>query len=388
LVWRLAGTWFNYLSALWLQKKQTGNAGLKKFQTKYMPPAPTGRHLYFCKVKYQIGDKVLILHSNEEADVMDIINDKMLLVDVQGVRFPVYMDQVDFPYFKRFTEKKLFPAKKEKQYVDDVRKEKMAEKYRVEDGVWLTFLPVMDIDQFGDSIVQEMKIHLVNHTALQYNFIYALHFFGKPDFQLKNTVHPFEDFYLHDIKFEDLNDNPSFEFEFHLAQPDKNKEDYFDTVVKLKPKQLFAKIKELQENNQATFSQLLFEKYPVKTIEHKVELGEKAKNKHKIYDASNARQHIEPAQSVIDLHIEKLTDNWSPMDNFEILSLQLKTFEKFYHLSVIHHQPSLIVIHGIGEGKLRDEIHAILRNKAEVKSFINQYHPRYGYGATEIFFQY
>jgi dsDNA-specific endonuclease/ATPase MutS2 len=46
------------------------------------------------------------------------------------------------------------------------------------------------------------------------------------------------------------------------------------------------------------------------------------------------------------------------------------------------------VIHGIGEGKLRDEIHDILRLKKEVKSFVNQYDPRFGYGATEIFFQY
>ncbi len=76
------------------------------------------------------------------------------------------------------------------------------------------------------------------------------------------------------------------------------------------------------------------------------------------------------------------------MSNYEIVSLQLKTFEKFYHLAVLHHQPSLIVIHGIGEGKLRDEIHDILRLKKEVKSFVNQYDPRFGYGATEIFFQY
>ena len=55
-------------------------------------------------MKYQIGDRVLILHSNEEADIIDIINEKMLMVDVKGVSFPVYMDQVDFPYFKRFTE--------------------------------------------------------------------------------------------------------------------------------------------------------------------------------------------------------------------------------------------------------------------------------------------
>lgn len=339
-------------------------------------------------MKYQVGDMVLILHSNEEAVVTDIINDKMLMVDVKGVNFPVYMDQVDFPYFKRFTEKKIFPAKKEKQYIDDVRKEKRAELNRVEDGVWLTFLPVMDMDEFGDLVVEELKLHLVNHTSQAYQFSYKLHYFGKPDFDLKNTVRPFEDFYLHDIPFEDLNDSPSFEFDFSLAEPDKKKADHYESAVKLKPKQLFARIEELKQKNQATFSQLLFEIYPDKTVEDKVEMGRLAAKGYKVYEASKARQHLEPARTVVDLHIEKLADNWKRMSNYEILSLQLKTFEKYYDLAIAHHQPTFIVIHGVGEGVLRSEIHDILRLKKEVKSFVNQYHPNYGYGATEIYFQY
>ena len=339
-------------------------------------------------MKYQIGDIVLILHSNEEGRVVDIINDKMLMVDVKGVSFPVYMDQVDFPYFRRFTEKKLFPAKKEKQFVDDIRKEKPSQDKRTADGVWLTFLPVMDMDEFGDVVVEELKLHLINRTETPYRFVYKLHFFGKPDFELKNTIQPFEDFYLHDVDFADLNDSPSFEFDFSLLQPDKKKAEHFESSVKLKPKQLFAKIEELKEKNQATFSQLLFKNYPDKVIEDTVEMGKLAAKGYKIYEASKARQHLEPARSVIDLHIEKLTDDYRRMSNYEIVSLQLKTFEKYYHLAVAHHQPSLIVIHGVGEGVLRNEIHDILRLKKEVKSFVNQYHPNFGYGATEIFFQY
>ena len=74
-------------------------------------------------MKYQLGDTVLILHSNEEGQIVDFINDKMLMVDVSGVRFPVYMDQIDFPYFKRFSEKKIVPSPKQKKYIDDVKKE-------------------------------------------------------------------------------------------------------------------------------------------------------------------------------------------------------------------------------------------------------------------------
>lgn len=112
------------------------------------------------------------------------------------------------------------------------------------------------------------------------------------------------------------------------------------------------------------------------------------KRGYKVYSAKEARQHLEPARSVVDLHIEKLADDATRMSNFEILTLQLKTFEKYYDLAVAHMQPTLVIIHGVGKGVLRDEIHDALKLKKEVNYFINQYEPKYGYGATEIFFKY
>src|SRR3954462_246941 len=159
-------------------------------------------------MKFQIGDKVLVLHSNEEGEIVDIINDKMVMVDVRGVKFPAYIDQLDFPYFKRFSEKKLFPVKKEKKYVDEVRREKEP-KHKVVDGVWLSFLPVMDVDEFGDDVVEELKVHLINRTYRSFRFFYKLQFFGESEFELKNEIHPFSDFYIHDVPFADMSDNPS-----------------------------------------------------------------------------------------------------------------------------------------------------------------------------------
>lgn len=338
-------------------------------------------------MKYQIGDIVLILHSNEEARVLDIISKDMLMVEAGGVSFPVYKDQVDFPYFKRFTEKKKEPAKT-RLYAEDLKKEKKQPPPREENGVWLTFLPVLDTDEFGDTVVEELKLHLVNHTAATYQFAYRLLFFGKPDFELRNTILPFSDFYLHDIPFEDLNDSPAFTFEFVLEPPDRNKVPFLESAVRLKPKQLFARIDELQRQNKATFSEKLFDRYPDKPVEDKVEMGPLAARGYRVYEAGKARQHLEAPRSVVDLHIDKITDDWKGLSNYEILQLQLRTFEKFLELSILHHQASLVVIHGVGEGVLRDEIHDLLRHRREVKSFVNQYHPAYGFGATEIYFQY
>jgi hypothetical protein len=337
-------------------------------------------------LKFQIGDRVLILHSGEEAEVIDIINDKMLLVDVEGVQFPVYMDQVDFPYLKRFSGKAAPPPVKEKKYIDDIRKEKPGSIEKTEDGMWLTFLPLMKTDDAGEEVVWLMKLHLINNTRRKYKFIYELHFSGRPDFDLKNELHPFEDFYLHDILFESMNDNPSFAFKFSPAVHEKELADYYETSLRMKPKQLFSRLAELKEKNEPSFSFRLFETYPLKKPKQEIYLPELSGKEY--YDATQIRQRMEAPLSVIDLHIEKLTDEWDKMSSQEMLNLQLRTFEKYYDLAIAHLQPGLTVIHGIGEGKLRDAIHKILEKKPEVRSFVNQYHPLYGFGATEIFFRY
>jgi len=340
-------------------------------------------------MKFEVGDKVVVIHSNEEGEVVDIINNKMVMVDVRGVKFPAYIDQLDFPYFKRFSEKKLFPPeKKEKKFIDDVPREKKKITQKVVDGVWLTFIPVVDNDDFGDDVVTELKVHLVNRTEAGYKFIYRLNYFGKTEFELTNQVHAFEDFYVHDVPFENLNDSPVFSFEFSLVTPDKNKAAYYEASVKLKPKQVFTRIEEVRQKGEATFSYKLFAEYPGKPYEEPVEISNLAKAGYKIYDASKVRQNLEPAKQELDLHIERLTPDWESLSNFEILALQIKTFEKYFDLAIAHRVPWMVVIHGVGSGKLRDEIHEILRLRKEVKTFVNQYHPSYGYGATEIYFQY
>src|SRR5580765_7369322 len=111
-------------------------------------------------MKYEVGDKILVLHSNEEGTVVELMNENMVMIEVDKVRFPVYMDQIDFPYFKMFSKsfkKESFdkdssdklgmpPQKKGKKYVDDIKREKTTAKYKVGDGVWLSFLPVFDKD--------------------------------------------------------------------------------------------------------------------------------------------------------------------------------------------------------------------------------------------------
>ena len=334
-------------------------------------------------MKFQVGDKVLVRHSNEEGEVVDIINDKMVMVEVKGVRFPAYSDQIDFPYFKRFTEKK--PAKKN---VEMPRQEPpQARKISGQPGIQLSFFPVFDKDVFEDEVVDYYKIYLVNQTPLELNFGYWLRLGGVTDMELSSNIHAFSDFYLQNLSQEKLNDNPRLDFDFSLVTPVAGKVEHFEVSHKVKPKQVFQKTEELQKRQEASFSYPLFDTFPDAPYQESLDLSRLGNAGFKIYDAGKARQHIEPARSVIDLHAEKLIDRPERLTPEEILALQLSTFEKYYELAVLHHQPTLVVIHGVGTGRLRDEIHEILHTKKEVKSFVNQYLPAYGYGATEVFFR-
>jgi hypothetical protein len=336
-------------------------------------------------MKYEVGDKILVLATDEDGKVVEIMNEKMVMIEVRGVRFPAYMDQIDFPYFKMFSQPKKIVEKKT-IYVDNIKREKTPIKTKIGDGVFLQFLPIYDKDIFDDDVVEKLKIFLINKNEEGYDFNYNLMFNGESSFNLKNNIGGLSEFYLHDVSFEDMGEAPKFEFDFSLTIPDKKKATAHEVFFKLSGKKLFKKIEETQLKNDASFNYELFTHYPGKMDDEKVDLSRLGGAGFRVYDAGKIKDNLAIARSVVDLHIEKLTDSWKHLSNFEILTLQLNNFEKYYDLAVAHKQATLIVIHGVGEGKLRDEIHDILKLKNEVKSFVNQFHPLYGYGATEIYF--
>jgi hypothetical protein len=88
----------------------------------------------------------------------------------------------------------------------------------------------------------------------------------------------------------------------------------------------------------------------------------------------------------IDLHIEKLAENWRKMSNAEILRLQLAAFDNYLSNAIRLGAPQVFIIHGVGQGRLRDEIATRLMQNPDVQTFKNEYHHKYGWGATEVLF--
>jgi dsDNA-specific endonuclease/ATPase MutS2 len=89
----------------------------------------------------------------------------------------------------------------------------------------------------------------------------------------------------------------------------------------------------------------------------------------------------------IDIHIEKLVDSSSGMKNADIVRIQMAAFDNYMSQAIRLGVDRVFIIHGMGEGKLKNMIASRLIQTPEVVSFKNEFHPRYGYGATEVIFK-
>ncbi len=339
-------------------------------------------------MKFEVGDTVRILHSGEEAVVIELMEEGMVRVEVGGMDFPVFEDQLEYPYFQRFSEMRKRPEKRKKTAGTDLPIENKRNNRRKERGFFLSVLPLYDSSE--EEVVSSLKLYLVNETQLEYQFYCKQYLSGGLDFEIKGGIAPFTQYYLKDLPFEDLNDRPRFEFVFVLREPIAERAPSYTYKLKLRPKQVIKKLAGLNMQQKAMFSYLIFEKYPLKEVtgreqwdlpEPKPEAGYYKYKKDSIQPKEEFRYEI-------DLHIEKLTDDYRHLTASDMLLLQLAALHQALERAIAHRQYSMVIIHGVGKGVLKRAVHDILKQTPEVKRFVNEYDFRYGFGATEIFFDY
>ena len=87
---------------------------------------------------------------------------------------------------------------------------------------------------------------------------------------------------------------------------------------------------------------------------------------------------------VVDLHIEKLVSNPYALESNLLMGIQLDQFEKSISDALMQNADKLVLIHGVGEGKLRSEIQRRLGSFPQVSSYGPADPSLYGNGATEV----
>jgi hypothetical protein len=333
-------------------------------------------------MKFSIGDKIILKQTGEEGHVSAYISKEMIEVEVKGVSFPVYIDEIDHPYLKWFTEKKK--ANKPQSQPEIASTEKINQRpQRLSKGVYLSFLAVYRPNETED-IVDQVKVYLLNELPSDIRFSYDLRQPERSLFRHEGSLHAFGHLYLHSISWEDMTAQPRFRWQ--LSNKSDNSVQTAEGVLRIRPQKLFQHINELLQNNQPTFSYLLIDDFKPKE-KQRPEAKIMIEPKPEFVNIPLRSAVTEMPKYELDLHIENLTEDTRGMDNADMLQLQLKTFERYLHLAIMHRQERMIVIHGLGKGVLRDRLHEILSETAEVDRYNNEYHPKYGFGATEIFFR-
>jgi dsDNA-specific endonuclease/ATPase MutS2 len=89
-------------------------------------------------------------------------------------------------------------------------------------------------------------------------------------------------------------------------------------------------------------------------------------------------------EAVVDLHIEKLVQNFQSLTSAEIFNLQMNTFEKKLDQAIAGGLDNIVFIHGVGNGILRNAIHKKLSQVAAIQFYKDAMKDKFGYGATEV----
>lgn len=324
----------------------------------------------------------MLKRTGEEGRVIGFVNREMIEVEVSGTHFPVFLDEVDHPYLKWFTEKKKKTAPASLPSLDDMPRERKPAAPAVASGFHLSFLPVFRFDEFED-VVDKLKAYFINQTPYRLTLQYECSGRNGRLFSHKTELQPFSHFYLHDIPFDEMHEQPRFSW--IIGQQGSRPGATLSDTLRIRPKKLFEHITRIQQENTPMFYVKLADDFPVPAAGN----GERPLHVGTVAPAAPAvkKERKERPRMEVDLHIDRLVENTKGLSNFEMLTIQLEAFGEALEEAISNRQQSLAVIHGVGKGRLKEEIHAILRAVPEVDFFQHDWNPRYGYGATEIFFR-
>lgn len=111
------------------------------------------------------------------------------------------------------------------------------------------------------------------------------------------------------------------------------------------------------------------------------------KLKESFFKAPSLQPIIAKPAKEIDLHIEMLRDDHQFLAQSEIINIQLAHFQQALDAAIVHQLPSIVFIHGVGNGTLRHHIHKAISKHPQVRTFMDAQKEKFGFGATEVIFK-
>lgn len=341
----------------------------------------------------ETGNKVKFIHTGATGRIVRQLKDGLFIIDMgNGIEVPAvraFLEQVDkdapLPKVK---------TKMPKTHIMPQQPAELTPKPEYEhlrsEGIQLAF------KESNDGSMKRYEVHILNVTLYQALYDLEIVIKGqvmkKSNGQVPSNAH----LMIMEMPSDYLSDNPSILFNCRQISTE-GMTDWLRKELKIRPKQFFSKIKVAPILDSKAHVYPLFEPYELKeqnkeslekyTKEHirKNKNNPSPSEHYKLLTAPDVHKYASfPLEK--DLHIEKLVDNPKKLLAKEILPIQIKAFEAYMDEAIKLGVEKVFVIHGKGTGRLKNEIATQLTQHPNVRTFKNEFHPKYEHGATEILF--
>ena len=331
-----------------------------------------------------IGDKVRLLKGSEEGVITKFLENNVIEVEIEdGFAIPVMRNEVvviakeESNYFQRIEPVRETPPTPSSRDIEKARQTK---------GVYLAYVQIND---------QQLSLHLINTTDFAMPYVLGEETDGNFKGVSSGTIESNSTVKVSNLLIADFDRWPVLIFQalyyrsgyYTLREPlmrrIKHKAATFfkskaSAPILDKPSFLFSIDEAISRQATTPGGMPLGGKPldPEKLKESMLAPKEDAQAKDRI------KLSRPPAQ--VDLHIEKLTDAYDSMNNGEMLTLQLHTFEEKLDQAIATGMDEITFVHGVGSGTLRREIHKRLSKMKNIMHFQDAMREKFGYGATLV----
>lgn len=336
---------------------------------------PTRSH-YETKMKLRIGDKVRFLNEVGEGVVSRIKDKDTVFVEMQdGFEIPFQTNQ-------------LVPIHTELMVNKDVENIELDPEAWLADAVYFVIEP----DHELPALVSDLKIYLFNASSFNIQFTYSIK--DEEYFQtLKHgEVGPYQKMLVRQVKIQFFKD-----YAYHKIECLFYKNTFYKPQTPI-AEVLFISPQVLKDSKAIRHDEFRFpvhafllrdEFVGIHKVEPKLAPGDierlktirEFKSREKI--SKSHREYLKSLEKEVDLHIEELVENPGNLSNFEKLNIQLERFEKELDAAIEKNMRKIIFIHGVGNGRLKQEIVSVLKNTRGV-TYQDASYKEYGYGATQV----
>ncbi len=323
--------------------------------------------------KFSVGDKVSFKNEPQSGIVTGFRKKDLVMVEVEGFEIPVHaselilIEKAPTPEIPSVLPEPETAIKKENRF-----------SWLQQDALFLLAAPAEKLQVFTGAV----NYRMVNRTSL--HVLFSVSFMKDEEYitLAKGTVNAGEDLLLFRKTREELSEWKKMNVQliffsenlFELKRPQSH-----DTPV------LMPDLKE-----ETTGAEGLFNYAKVMMLsdfsEKEIAL-EKLKEHFKAGAPSGKikpdKQAVLKNEDIIDLHIEKITDDYRSLDAASILKMQLEVFRRELEHAIRHHYYRIIFIHGIGEGVLRQALLDELKFYSGLSAKPASYQ-KFGNGAIEI----